>query len=114
MRAGCLSLRTDCSRCRYRRTASTADRGTGANAVHVRDRCPFQHEAPSALDVASDDSRGSASQVFYSISSDEDLEAFPLCMAFLALGVGVCSAPAIAFTNSLVKDLSSEQPCYLQ
>jgi len=42
--------------------------------------------------------------VFYSISSDEDLEAFPLCMAFLASGVGVCSAPAIAFTNSLVKE----------
>ncbi|CAE7520101.1 NFD4 [Symbiodinium sp. CCMP2456] len=42
--------------------------------------------------------------VFYSISSDEDLEAFPLCMAFLALGVGVCSAPAIAFTNSLAKE----------
>ncbi|CAE7461052.1 MCH1 [Symbiodinium pilosum] len=44
------------------------------------------------------------STVFYSIYSDEDLDTFPLWLAFMALGVGAFSVPLIAFTNSPDKE----------
>ncbi|CAE7357472.1 NFD4 [Symbiodinium natans] len=42
--------------------------------------------------------------VFYSVYSDEDLDAFPLWLAFMALGIGAFSVPLIACTNSPDKE----------